>query len=162
MYYIGVELGASGGVAAIGDEVLTAQMPATERDVWDWFDNDDFKPYNTGEPAGVAIIEKVQGYIGSPTVGSSMFKFGMSYGGLRMALIAAKIPFEEITPQTWQKALSIPARKKTESKTDWKNRLKALAQQLFPRLKVTLATADALLLAEFCKRRHNDTMAKTR
>jgi hypothetical protein len=94
-----------------------------------------------------------------------------------MALIAAGIRFEDVPPQKWQKALGIAPRKsgKTkmvssaddpkvpflctelrevggESKTVFKNRLKAKAQQLFPEQKVTLATADALLLLEYCTR----------
>ena len=47
---------------------------------------------------------------------------------------------------------------KTESKTEWKNRLKGMAQQLYPDLKVTLATADALLIATYCKRKHEGTL----
>ena len=35
------------------------------------------------------------------------------------------------------------------SKTEWKNKLKAKAQQLFPGEKVTLATCDSLLIAEY-------------
>jgi hypothetical protein len=83
-----------------------------------------------------------------------MFNFGANYGALRMALTAAGIPFEEVVPGVWQRGLNIPPRKKTEGKTAWKNRLKAKAQQLFPSVKITLATADALLIAEFCRRKH--------
>jgi hypothetical protein len=99
-----------------------------------------------------AVIEKVGGYIGKPQPGSAMFKFGMSYGGLRMALIAAGISFLEVTPQQWQKTLGVSTKKKNETKGKFKNRLKALAQQIFPSVKVTLATADALLLAEYARR----------
>ena len=34
-------------------------------------------------------------------------------------------------------------------KREWKNRLKQLAQQMFPGTKVTLNTADAILLAVY-------------
>ena len=87
-----------------------------------------------------------------------MFKFGMSYGGLRMALTAAQIPFESATPQNWQKSLGIGKKGKTETRTSFKNRLKAKAQQLFPNLKVTLATSDALLLAEYCRRKRTGSL----
>jgi Holliday junction resolvasome RuvABC endonuclease subunit len=98
-----------------------------------------------------AVIEHVHAM---PKQGvSSTFKFGVGYGGLRMALIAASIPFEEVTPRTWQKALGVVVRKKTETKTQFKNRLKAKAQQLFPRESITLKTADALLIAEYCRRK---------
>ena len=81
-----------------------------------------------------------------------MFSFGASYGALCMALTAADVRFEEVPPLRWQRGLHIPPRKKSESRTAWKNRLKSKAQQLFPKEYVTLATADALLLAEYCSR----------
>lgn len=104
-------------------------------------------------PDVFAVIERVSGYVGEAQPGSAAFKFGQSYGGLRMALVAAGIPFEEVTPQVWQRKMGVTPRRKDESKTAWKNRLKAKAQQLYPGVKVTLATADALLLVEYCRRR---------
>lgn len=149
--YVGVDPGVSGGLALLSDggEVHAVAMPATERDLWDWF-------YELPDAEMVAVLEQVGGFIkGAPAfVGNSMFKFGTSYGLLRMALTAADVPFETATPQKWQKALGIPTRRKTESPTQWKNRLKARAQQLFPKVKVTLATSDALLIAEYCRRKH--------
>jgi hypothetical protein len=68
-----------------------------------------------------------------------------------MGLIAASIPFDLIAPQTWQKEFAI-RRDKGELKSHWKERLKSVAQRLFPYLKVTLSTADSLLLAEYARR----------
>jgi len=70
----------------------------------------------------------------------------------RALMTAARIPFETHIPQKWIKALGIPGKGKNETKTQWKNRLKARAQQLYPRERVTLPTADALLIATHCKR----------
>lgn len=172
-YFIGVDPGASGGIAVIypSGHLKAIAMPKTEQDVWRWFS--ELSPPSLmmvemgedGETLDVqpvivhAVIEKVGGYIGGgegekgggAANGSSMFKFGTSYGGLRMALIAAEIPFEEKTPQTWQKTFSL-SKAKGESKTSFKNRLKAKAQQLFPSGSITLATADAILIAEYCRR----------
>jgi hypothetical protein len=66
-------------------------------------------------------------------------------------LIAHKIPFEDMTPAKWQAALRVKAIK-DESKTDHKNRLKGLAQQLFPHHHMTHAIADALLIVEYVYR----------
>lgn len=167
--YIGIDPGASGGLAFVtGGLVKSTAMPGTEKDLWDWIRTGGVVDKN-GDPLPLpassceAVIEKVGGFMASGGTsqlkknvasGHTMFTFGASYGGLRMALIAAGIPFEEVTPQTWQKGLGIPPRKKTESKTAWKNRLKARAQQAFPKEKITLATADALLVALYCKRLH--------
>ena len=87
---------------------------------------------------------------------SSMFKFGKNYGLIRGLLIANMIPFLDVPPRTWQKGLGIQPRGKEESKTHFKNRQKGLAQQMHPHLKVTLATADAILIAEYLKKYDND------
>src|SRR5262249_38817473 len=67
-------------------------------------------------------------------------KLMQSYGALRMALVAAGIPFEQIAPSSWQKLMSC----RTGGN---KNVSKARAQQLFPQAHVTHAVADALLIA---------------
>lgn len=142
-YYHGYDPGQSGGIAVLDDcgIVILRKMPATERDLWELVDN---------LPHGHAIIEKVQGRPGNSSVAT--FKFGQNYGFLRACIVAAEIPFEEIIPRSWQKALGVVPKKKTETNTQWKNRLKGLAQQLFPEAHITLNTADALLIAEFCRR----------
>ena len=153
--YLGIDPGSAGGFAAVtenGDCLLwpAAEFP-TERDLWEWFQCR--RPSLIAEVT--AVIEKVGGYMpgSAGNIGSAMFKFGQNFGMLRAFLCAAGIPYEEVTPAAWQKALGIPTRKKTETKSQQKNKLKAAAQRLFPQEKVTLATADALLLAEFCRRK---------
>lgn len=155
VWYIGVDPGESGGLVCLSpnNAAYLVKMPPTERDISDWFRRWLDKDIR-------AVIEKVGGYTGSGQPGSAMFKFGASYGGLRMALVAAGIPFEEVTPQKWQRALGITPKKKEQSKTQWKNRLKAVAQQLFPHVIITLATADAILIAEYCKRKHQGTLGR--
>lgn len=106
----------------------------TERDVWDILQK-------LGGIARGAVIE----YVASrPMAGvSGMFKFGMSYGGLRMALVGAGVPFEPVTPGVWQR--------KMKCLTGGDKKIsKAKAQELFPDVpKITLDIADAILLAEF-------------
>jgi Holliday junction resolvasome RuvABC endonuclease subunit len=148
MMYVGIDPGSSsGGIAIIqwnrSVEYLRA-MPETERDIWDLIDNVHF---------GYAVIEKVHSMPGQGVV--STFKFGRNYGFLRGCLVAAEIPFEEVLPSKWQRGLSIPPRAKIESKSQWKDRLKGIAQQMFPSTNITLKTADALLIAEFCRRSHH-------
>ena len=144
--FLGIDPGASGGLAYYLRDMWAEPMPATESDIWYFFDGH--------RTAAFAVIEKVGGYVaGNPTPGSAMFKFGRSYGGLRMALVAARIGFEEVTPQKWQKEMGL-IRAKSEDNTRWKNRLKQKAQQLFPTANVTLKTADAILIAEYCRRVH--------
>ena len=153
--YIGVDPGTTGGLVALTQQPSGSvwerftSMPRTERGIWDWFDT----PLFQGSVGPViAVIEQVSGYLGEAQPGSAMFKFGASYGGLRMALVAAGIPFAAVRPQVWQKLLGIKPRRKKENRTAWKNRLKSEAERLFPDLKITLATADALLIAYYCRK----------
>lgn len=150
--YLGIDPGQAGGLAALTANGVCRHidsMPDTEKDVWDWLLN--VRPIR-GIRTTVAVIEKVHAM---PKQGvSSTFKFGMGYGGLRMALIARGIRFEEIRPAQWMKEFGIPRKGKNEPKSAHKNRLKAKAQQLFPAVNVTLKTADALLLAEYCRRKN--------
>lgn len=142
-FYIGIDPGKSGGIAIIDSRVtFTRPMPSSERGIWEVIAVED-------NSHTFAVIEKVHAM---PKQGvTSMFTFGVGYGGLRMALIAAGIPFEEVTPQKWQKSFGM-VRKKSELNSVWKRRLMAKAQQLFPLVDVTLKTADALLIAEYARR----------
>jgi crossover junction endodeoxyribonuclease RuvC len=146
-YFLGIDPGKAGGVCSLGDtgDILTvSRMPDTESDIADWF-------ASWSQSNCFAVIEKVHSFPGQGV--ASSFTFGRGYGGLRMALICHGIPFEEVTPRVWQKALGITKRRDSETKGAFKNRLKGKAQELFPSEKVTLATADALLIAEYCRRK---------
>lgn len=156
--HIGIDPGSHGGLVALhGGTVNQARLGnMTESEIWKWFQS-------VREGECTAVIEKVQGYIGgmegssngAGPRGASMFKFGQSYGFLRGCLIAAGIPFDEITPQTWQKGIGTIPRTKVETKTQWKGRLRQRAQQLFPHATVTADIADALLIAEYGRRVRN-------
>ena len=151
MIYIGIDPGVSGGLAAIGNQVFAiTSMPPTEVDIWEWFS------CSFGRLAcpDFAVIEKNSGYVGgNGNPGSAMYKFGRNAGLLAMALTASGIPYEEVTPGVWQRGLGIPCRKKDEPKGRFKNRLKAHSQKLFPLEHITLSTADAVLIAEYCRRK---------
>jgi hypothetical protein len=150
-FYLGIDPGKSGGIVLLGnDSVMAVKMPPTMADVGDLLK---WLPAST-----VCVLEKVWGHTGTNQPGSRMFNFGQGFGQLEAFLYAYEIPTEEVAPRTWQKALKISPKTKTESDTQWKNRLKAKAQQLFPSEKVTLATADALLIATYCKRKHEGTL----
>lgn len=141
--YIGIDPGASGGIAIIYPDggVVAFKMPATETDLLEELEGISLSN-NLMVPC-VAALEKVHAM---PKQGvTSTFTFGMAYGGLRMALTACRIPFVDVTPQCWQKAMGCL------TKGD-KNVSKRMAQQLFPNIKITHAIADALLIAEWLRR----------
>lgn len=158
--FLGIDPGKEGALVCLSKEgVLAANpMPETDRDIWEWFCNVKHVADKWSRGRIVAAIERVHSMPNQSA--QSGFTFGRGYGSLEMALTAASIPYEDVPPKTWMKGLSIPLRKKTESKGQWKGRLRAKAQQLFPELSLwkeprtkckQLAIADALLIAEFCR-----------
>lgn len=139
---IGIDPGANGGVAWITSDgkACVEKMPDSLQDLWELvesigFEAPDFTPYQIK-----AYIEQVSS---SPQMGVvSAFSFGRGYGNLEMALTAAGIPFERVRPQVWQKALGCM------TKGD-KNITKNLAAELFPSIKATHWSSDALLIAYY-------------
>ncbi len=132
---IGVDAGKNGGIAWITNgRACVEKMPDTLQDLWELFRD------IASEGNCRAYLEQVHS---SPQMGvKSAFTFGNGFGHLEMALTAAGIPFERVRPQVWQKAMGCM------TKGD-KNVSKRKAQELFPSMKVTHATADALLIASY-------------
>lgn len=100
----------------------------------------------------VCYLEQVGGFTGGPSPGSAMFKFGWNASAAAWLAMAYGVPLKMITPQKWQKLLSLGSGGKgPAARREWKNKLKAMAQRLHPELVVTLKTADALLILEAAK-----------
>lgn len=100
----------------------------------------------------VVYLEQVGGYVGGKGApGSAMFNFGRNYGHLEAVAHTLNLGVRHVTPQKWQKSLGLGT-SNGRSKTEWKNHLKAKAQMLYPKHKVTLANADALLIYHAAKR----------
>jgi hypothetical protein len=141
---IGIDPGKSGGIAWIDEtgKACVEKMPDTLKDLWELISNIS-GDYGIYKIECKAYLEQISS---SPQMGVvSAFTFGNGYGHLEMALTAAGIPFERVRPQVWQKAMGCM------TKGD-KNITKAKAQELFPHLKITHATADACLIAEYGRR----------
>ena len=144
MINIGIDPGKSGGIAVIWPEGKphAFKMPETDADLFDALR--EIKRYSVAEDVPCrAALEKVHSMPGQGV--TSSFTFGQGYGGLKMALTALGIPYVDVTPQKWQGAIGCM------TKGD-KNISKAKAQAMFPEIKITHAIADALLIAEWCRR----------
>ena len=139
---IGIDPGKRGGLAVKhpGHDPGRAAMPPTPGDLVDllagWSRAGDC----------VCYLEKLTGVVGGKFM-QGMFKFGEGYGVIQGALLALGIETHLVTPQAWQKRLGLGTRGDMTT-TQWKNKLKAEAQRLFPG-PVTLATADALLILRY-------------
>lgn len=138
--YVGIDPGWSGAIAYIDGDVYRACAlhGMTPHDVCHWMEHN---------LHGIehAALEKVHAMPKQGVVSS--FGFGRCYGMLEAFLVAAAVPYDLVTPQRWQRDLNCLTGGK-------KNVTKERAQQLFPHIKVTHANADALLIAEWCRRKY--------
>ena len=137
--YIGIDPGLSGGIAATnGDISVCGKCPLTVSDM--------AKVISTMTDLGskpFAVIESVHSFPGQGV--ASTFKFGNNYGMWLGILAALKIPYIQVSPVKWMTYYG----SRPKVKKDRKNHLKHLAQQRYPVLDITLATADAILLAHY-------------
>lgn len=153
--YIGIDPGAKGGIACLqpdGSIDFTSIAKLTKQRIWNFLNN-------RGDTK--VVMEKVNGYMGAKrgggndTKGSHMFTFGESYGFLQGCLVGHGLEegknYWMVFPRTWQSVVGMGKGRRGEIYEEHKRRLKKRAEQLFPQLKVTLETADALLLAHYCK-----------
>ena len=150
MISIGIDVGKSGGIAVIDSiatknaPITTAKCPETVKDMSKLIDWAKWDCRQT-----MCVIEKVHSM---PKQGvKSMFTFGKNYGQWLGILAAFEIPYLEVMPKKWMQYYGAMPKDKKERKTH----LKHLAQSLYPSIDVTLYTADAILMAHYCRHELN-------
>lgn len=145
MIYIGIDPGKAGGIAALteGGQVLeTYKMPEEPDGLVDVIAS--ILGYRPVEGPAIVMLEFVSA---SPQMGVvSAFTFGKGYGRIEGVLAGANLQAERVHPVKWQNAMDCRTRGD-------KNISKAMASSLFPKLTITHAIADALLIAEYARRR---------
>lgn len=145
--YIGIDPGLSGAMGVISPHGTFA-IP---------FDEEEYvTTLNSCIDEKYAIRAVVEHVGAMPKQGvASTFKFGANFGWIQGVLFALGIPYELVRPQKWKKEFSC---------TSDKNTSVAVARRLFPSVSL-LATprckkphdgmAEALLMAEYAKRKDN-------
>ena len=93
------------------------------------------------------VIEDVPAFVSSATSNASSFKLGYNFGFIVGMSRALGFATHLLRPQAWQKGLS--GLKPKMGYTERKRMLKDNAIRLYPSLKITNATADALLIADY-------------
>lgn len=93
-----------------------------------------------------SVVEDVPPYAGKNIPSYTSFKLGRNVGFLEGALRGRQIPIEFVSPRKWQKPLS---GLKGLTGNPRKKVLRDHACRLYPLLKPTLKTCDALLLAHY-------------
>lgn len=144
-YSIGLDLGSNGGVVVLDDQGGVIDVFKNPSNVPDWIAK--FEKYSN-VPC-MCLTEKVHSQ--PVNGGKANFSFGRTVGISLTILEVCGIPFQEVTPQQWMKHFMLK-KEKNETNTQWKNRLKDKAKQLFPSETVTLWNADAYLIALYCYR----------
>ena len=142
---LAIDPGASGGFAWIDEtgKPDCLPMPATEGDII-YLLRERFC-----DGLETVVMEQVVGYI--PMAGAgAMFSFGENFGFIKGACQALSMKLILVRPKVWQEALSLGNKKEYDKQ--WKNHLKERAQRIYPNIKVTLKTADALLILDYAQK----------
>jgi len=148
---IGIDPGMGGGLSVgyKNGAVQTHTMPQTIGDMADLFyrirHNEDGA---IGEDA-IVYMEELTGFTGGVNTGSSMFKMAKAYYPWETLCVVHEVRLEYIKPSMWMKALSMGTKKQYGTSSKWKNHLKERAQRLYPSLKITQKTADAVLIMHY-------------
>lgn len=145
MICIGIDPGAKGALAVIGEDAGVYLVPfdrARFRDVLE----------EAGRQTGVrCCLERVGAMPGQGV--TSMFRFGENFGYIQGLLEAFGIPYELVTPQKWKREFQV---------TGNKNSSVAVCRRLFPAVDLRRTAqcrkdddgmAEALLMAEYARRR---------
>jgi crossover junction endodeoxyribonuclease RuvC len=158
MIWIGVDPGAKGGYAVIGDDGSYKAYP---------WDDAQFLRHLKGLTMMrgleghklIGAVEKVGARPGQGTV--SMFNFGKSAGFIEGALSALGIPYQLIPPATWKREFSLIGKDKQASIITCRKLFPELDLKRTERCKTDSdGIAEALLMAEYARRHFGEGHVK--
>jgi hypothetical protein len=152
--YITIDPGVNGGIAWDTAQLASCMgMPGsdteTAEEIQRLAEMDDV--LRRIRPGIKCIIEDVPKFVGRALPGSTIFPLAFNCGLIRGIAVSLRMPIILVRPQDWQKHFRLGTKGDTSGTTEWKNRLKAEAQRRYPHLKVSLKTADALLLLAYAQ-----------
>ena len=150
---IGVDCGVGGGIAyktPRGVKAIT--MPRTINKITDAFIK--FKDCYT-----IVYVEDVPPFVGVNRPAARIFKLAKNYGIILGILEAFNMEYKLVRPAKWMADIGTNKKKHYKTDNEWKNYLKELAKIYWPNTKVTLKTADALLILQYGLRQQLDSEA---
>lgn len=95
------------------------------------------------------VIEQIPKFVGKNIPSSTTAVLFENFGIITGAAIALGYRLERVDPHTWQKGLGLGTKRDCKSDGEWKRKLRSKAQELYPRIAVTLSTSDALLIYDY-------------
>ena len=158
VYFIGIDPGSKGAIAVLDEKsnvVLLEDMPFVKSEkVVDLFAfSEILRPYIQGEHH--CCLEKCQ-Y--TPAIkGSGAFTFGKTVGYTEAFLIQSQVSHELVKPQLWKKEYSLLGKDKVGSLEVARRLYVNVASKL---LKTKDGRAEALLIAEYCRRKNGGILGK--
>ena len=149
MTFVGIDPGVSGAMAVLWNGKEPDIVPFDVVDYADMFDEMLLCSESSGRDIR-CVVERVHAM---PKQGvSSSFSFGKNFGTILGMLAAYKIPYELVLPQKWKREFGVTADKNTSL---------SVARRLFPSASMRRTErcrkdddgmAEALLMAEYCRR----------
>ncbi len=145
---VAIDPGVNGGIvwSADGDPVECAKMPSSDIEVCQLLADLSCKAKDVS-----LYLEEPPLFAGKNIPGSAIGKLMWNTGVLYGAAVAMGWKIHRIRPAIWQKTHTCGT-KGDLTTTQWKNKLKARAAELFPSVDVTLWNADALLIFDSATR----------
>jgi hypothetical protein len=144
--FIAIDPGVNGGIAWDSAALASCMgMPGSDTEI-----AEEIGLLYSMRPGIKCIIEDVPKFVGKALPGSTIFPLAFNCGLVRGVAVSLRMPVILVRPQDWQKHFRLGS-KGDSTTTEHKNKLKAEAQRRYPHLKVTLKTADALLLLAYAQ-----------
>lgn len=142
-----IDPGASGGLALLNHESIIDAFPMPDGMTGQI---DAIRHIAATNPGIMAVLEKV-GFHRPGNSAVSTAKFARHCGHLEAALYTWGIPYTEVSPAVWMRALgTLP-----KDKADRKRAIKEIVARRFPHLTITLKTSDALGMLVWAMQRSN-------
>ncbi len=142
---LAIDPGASGGYAMKHNEnssVAVGKLPDNDAETIDML-----REFRGQADECEFVIEAVASF-GGPGIAASMSKLFGHKRFMEGAAMAMGYRVVNVAPQKWQKHFSLGKKKDCASASEWKRKLRSEAQKRFPYIRVTMETADALLILE--------------
>lgn len=147
-HFLGIDPGKNGGMAVItvdGTPCIWTRMPQGVGLIVDWI-----AAAARQYPRLVMVTEKAQAM---PKQGiASAFRYGQHFGIFEASSAMLKLPYHEVSPVVWKKAMGLTSSKSLSS---------SVCRRIFPQVELVLSgcrkdhdgIAEALLVAEWTRRR---------
>lgn len=157
MMFLGIDPGGSGGLALISERGKFVDFEPMPDTVFDLLST--VHALSRRDAVVHALLEEITpqpsrpGAPGWSSRGTATFF--KNIGHLEAALCASRVQYRTLRGPAWQKIVGLAYPKLEKGERRDKNIAKARVAELFPTLEnVTHAAADALLIAEACRRIH--------